>query len=200
MRLIYIYVWHTYWPEFDFLSTGETGQNRQQQAVPSDTHTQHTQRSDRGRSHTSGHTVRQSHQRARAEGQKSGKTAKISLPVIGLVKVNRDYDDTTLPFQVYVRNKQGNTRIIMYELSRRTTDCVWSIFREVKIPAMTRRRENVSGETPQNVITLWDNIIFVHRSRKRCFNSLLGFTFFFFFSESRSSSLFLTQNLMGTYF
>lgn len=56
-----------------FLCTGQTRQNCQQQAVPGDTHTQHTERSHRGRSHTLGHTVRQSHQRARPQRQKSGK-------------------------------------------------------------------------------------------------------------------------------
>lgn len=56
-----------------FFCAGQTRQNRQQQAVPGDTHTQHTQRGHRGRSHTFGHTVRKSHQRARTQRQKPGK-------------------------------------------------------------------------------------------------------------------------------
>lgn len=53
--------------------SGQTRQNRQQQAIPGNTYTQHTQRGHRSRGHTSGHSVRKSYQRARTQRQKSGK-------------------------------------------------------------------------------------------------------------------------------
>lgn len=71
-----------------FFLTGETRQNRKQQAVPGDTHTQHTERGDRSRSHTFGHTVRQSDQRARAERQKSGEAdLKLNFFAISMASI-----------------------------------------------------------------------------------------------------------------